>query len=254
MRHIAFRVAALAFVFGHAISAQAKPNVMWSPQNVSEEILAGEEHEVTVELNIVEGRGNLTLRVVPALADVLTVEPAFIGFAEAGDTIEVTLYFAPAPDLDEGLLDGVVQVRSGRRTIAKPLPIVLNIITSPLQDVDNDNDGTWDDIQDFIDDNYGDDIDLRNGAVQFAHGLQNALLNAPDNAGSLTAATEIQRAVECLFALDGEEANTTRREIMAAFLNSDQRARAYMVFNAQLGGQVFWSRPLSELIASCNTE
>lgn len=239
----------LGFVF--TTISYATPPVFWSPQKITEELLVGENREVTVQLSVgVSGR-NLNIHVVPELSGVLSVNPNYIASVNAGVTVPITLKFNIASTMSAGHLDGVIQVKSGKRTLAKPLPVLLNIIDRPLRDIDNDGDGVWDDIQAFIDQRYANDPALRNGFRQYMVAVQEGILNAADLNASLTAATKMQRAIECLYALQGAASIPLTDEMDVTFLNSDYRSRAYLMFNEQMGGQVFPGPNLSDLISSC---
>ena len=251
MKRLLFLAEIILLGFGFISFAYAAPSVVWSPQKTTEEVLIGETREVTVQLNFVVSAKNINLKVVPALSGVLIVNPNYIATVSAGETVPITLKFNVGSSVSEGLLDGVIQVKAGKRTLAKPLPVVLNVIDRPLRDIDNDADGVWDDIQTFIDQRYNDEPELRNGFRQYIIATQFALLNASNPTASINAATQMQRAIECLYSLRGTESRILRNEIMAAFLNSDQRTRAYLMFNGQLGGQVFPSSPPSDLSSAC---
>lgn len=231
--------------------AFATPSVIWSPQKSTEEVLIGGERQVTVQLNFLTSAKNVNLRVVPALSSVLSVSPDYIASVNAGATVPITLKFKVQSNAHEGLIEGVIQVKAGSKTLAKPLPVILNVVARPLRDIDNDGDGVWDDIQAVIDQQYGTEPDLRKGLRQYIMAMQEGILNASNSAASLTAATKLQRAIECLYALRGSASRTLRKELTASFLNSDYRSRAYLMFNEQLGGQVFPSTPSSDLMSSC---
>lgn len=254
MKRFLFLTGMMFFCFGFISFAFAKPSVVWSPQKCTEEISIGEERQVTVQLNFLTSAENLNIKVVPALSGVLSIDPDYIVSVNAGDTVSINLKFKVQSNTPEGLLDGVVQVKAGKRTLAKPLPVMLNVIplnSHPLGDIDNDGDGLWDDIQAFIDEEYSNQPDLRTGLRQYILALQEGILNSTDLTASVTAATKLQRAIECLYALRESAAEDYINGVTAAFLNSDARSRAYLMFNEQLGGQVFPSVHPSDQMSSC---
>jgi hypothetical protein len=66
-------------------------------------------------------------RVVPALASFLSVTPSSVGALPQGATQLVTLSFAIPADTPFQTVDGTLHLDSGTATIARPLPITLNV-------------------------------------------------------------------------------------------------------------------------------
>ena len=249
------RAAQVVAFFGLAqfgsTSVLAVPPMSWTPTKLTTDIVAGQTREVQVELHVGENAKGLSLRVNPGVKKLVSVVSDFPSTATAGTTIPVTLVIEAGANVEEGFENGVIQVRSGKRVLAKPLPILLSVIVNPLRDIDADSDGIWDDYQTFVDGSYHDRPAVQQAARQLGAALQTALLVSGDQSQSIAAAAPIQRSIECLWAIEGSGAIGLRKEMMLNFLNSDARVRAYALFDQQLGGQVYPVRSMKELDQSC---
>jgi hypothetical protein len=82
--------------------------------------------------------------------------------------------------------------------------------------------------------------------------MQAAILAANNPAASADAATNLQRAIECLYFVRPNDARAVKNNLKAELLNTLERSKAYLRFSDQLGGQSFPNTPLSELQSACS--
>jgi predicted polyphosphate/ATP-dependent NAD kinase len=114
---------------------------------------------------------------------------------------------------------------------------------SELLGVDLNNDGVRDDVERYIDATYPDSERTRAGLRQYAKRVQEALVTTEDKVAARAIADNAGRAQDCLRYILGSwgEVSDVRGELMVQILNTDARSRAYITYDALLGGGVFKS-------------
>ncbi len=248
---------------------RAEPTIDWTPSSLVEELRPGNSRLVSVTFTANEDVAQANLRVVPELEPFVQVAPRNFQDLAAGQMGSLEILFSVPPDAAPATFEGTMQLRDGigpsAQNLAKPLSVTLTILESPpggglppdpgdagkltLEGIDSDGDGIRDDIQRFIALNHPDSEKLRAALTQYTRGLQQALLVRDDKALALNAASELDRAGECLWFLLDEEAPDIKNELLARILNTVERSRAYLTYNAQLFGGIF---PIaSDLKSSC---
>ena len=122
-----------------------------------------------------------------------------------------------------------------------------------LAGVDVDVDGVRDDIQRYIAVNHPDSAKERAALTQDAKVMQAALLDANDKAKSVQHGEEASKSSECLWYTFGSVDVAYQAEISlrAVALNTDERNRAYFLYDSQLGGEVFKGTPYDQLASTC---
>ena len=93
-----------------------------------------------------------------------------------------------------------------------------------LLGIDTDGDGVRDDIQRYIYLTYPDDKKLRLGLTYYAIEFQGVLQDANDREAAYDHAIKMDRHVECLFYLKGEEAVDICNALRAKILNTRERS------------------------------
>lgn len=106
--------------------------VEWTPRSVVTSIGGGSSVDPAVVTFTSESRlESVTVEVVPELADFVSVEPAEFAEIVPGRTYSVTLSFSVAPYALPGPYAGTIHlVERGRRTIARPLPVEIDLAAS----------------------------------------------------------------------------------------------------------------------------
>lgn len=109
-----------------------------------------------------------------------------------------------------------------------------------LAGIDSDSDGVRDDVQRYIALTYPGSEKNRAALTQYAKSEQAALLDAGNREASIAHSREAQRAIECLFFVRPDDADSIHSDLQTKILNTKERSEAYIKANGQLGGQVFF--------------
>jgi hypothetical protein len=120
-----------------------------------------------------------------------------------------------------------------------------------LGGIDSDDDGLRDDIQRYIFLHFTDSAKTRAALRQAALALQNIILNSPDEAGALRNTELEARASECIRYICPDDGRRIDNMLLAEFLNTEARSRAYLAYDAKLSGHVFGTRDLDQYKTSC---
>jgi len=117
-----------AMVLSNSPIAIAGGKIEWTPQKI--EVKLSEpamDNQVLANFTSDISLNQITLEVVPELNPFVTVEPAVIQNVQAGVPQIVTLHFSLPPGTEPGEFDGVVHVRSGKRTLPQTLKIAVTV-------------------------------------------------------------------------------------------------------------------------------
>ena len=120
-----------------------------------------------------------------------------------------------------------------------------------LAGIDSDGDGIRDDIQRYIALTYPGSQKTRAAFTQYTLALDMAILESPDAKSALDNTETMHRASECLWYIHSEAAIRMSDLLMAEYLNTLERSRAYLEYNAKLGGHVFGGKDFDEYKTSC---
>ncbi|MDX1776330.1 MAG: hypothetical protein R3297_07085, partial [Desulfobulbales bacterium] len=120
-----------------------------------------------------------------------------------------------------------------------------------LAGIDSDGDGIRDDIQRYIALNYPDSAKTRAALQQYTLALDKALMHSPDETSALNNTEIMHRASECLWYIHSVQAIKMSDLLIAEYLNTVDRSRAYLDYNDKLGGHVFGSKDFAEYRSSC---
>ena len=256
----------VAVILFTSTPSAAKPAVTWTPSSVNQIILPGGTDTVSVSFTASRNLSNVSVYVVPELQAHVAVTPSDFGSINKGET--KTLQLSLSVPLADPLLGsfvglGTVHLQSGngasQKTYARPLPVSIfglppdpgEVGEATLEGIDSDGDGMRDDIQRFIALTHSDSARTRAALTQFASENFQALLDADSEEDSIDHARVIGHAIECLFYIHGEDAPDVSDPVHAAIFNTVERSRAYLTYNAQLGGEVFPSSPVNLWNISC---
>ena len=125
--------------------------------------------------------------------------------------------------------------------------------TAKVAGVDADNDGVRDDIETHIDQTYsgGTDGPTRDALRQYAKAAQAAMLEAEDQARSVTHAEERFRAIECLMARRPSDFPMVFSDLRARILNTDLRSKAYLQADGQVTATQIALLPADQWPVAC---
>jgi hypothetical protein len=120
-----------------------------------------------------------------------------------------------------------------------------------LAGIDSDDDGIRDDIQRYIALNYPESEKTRAALRQASFALQKAILESHDEESALYNTELEARASECIRYIHPDEGRKIDNLLVAEFLNTLERSRAYLEYNSKLGGHVFGTKDMDEYKTSC---
>jgi len=122
-----------------------------------------------------------------------------------------------------------------------------------LAGVDSDGDGLRDDVQRYIALTYQDSEKVKASLTQQAKMMQDALLESGNKEKSIRNAEKSSNSSACLSYVFGslEAKRAARDKLNLIILNTDERNYAYIAYNEQLGGEVFFSVPYNERASAC---
>lgn len=120
-----------------------------------------------------------------------------------------------------------------------------------LEGIDSDQDGIRDDIQRYIALTYPDSSKTRAALRQAAIALHRAILESPDEESALRNTELEARASECLWYIHPESSIKMSDILMAEFLNTLERSKAYLEYDSKLSGHVFGGKDFDEYKTSC---
>jgi len=123
--------------------------------------------------------------------------------------------------------------------------------TATLEGIDSDQDGIRDDIQRYIGLTYPNSQKTRAALRQATMALQKIILESPDEESALYNTELEARASECIWYIHPDDGRKIDNTLMAEFLNTPERSRAYLEYNSHLGGHVFGGKDLDEYKSSC---
>ena len=107
--------------------ADARPNADWSPAVIDSVVYAGETTIIEVSMELTRSAENLSLWVVPELRPYVSISPTGIADVAAGEQILFELQISVDDAAEPQRVDGTVHLRSGKETIARPLPVSLDL-------------------------------------------------------------------------------------------------------------------------------
>lgn len=267
------RVPILLVIFGLlalgvVVAAHATPSVSWHPKEIDVYAIRGTTTTLSLTVTPSEDLADAVVRVTPEVSSMVVVSPATLRSLKAGQPVTLTLTVAPPASAALGPIAGAIQIRNGGspgRAYGRALGVKVTIDPfalppdpgeagkATLQGIDTDQDGVRDDVERYIAYTYPvpSDAPTRAALTQFAIPLQAALLDASNESKALQYTGEIDRASECLSALRGVDFDIeAEKALQPVILNTPTRSRAYLDYDAQLGGHVF-EVPAVDRLSAC---
>lgn len=116
------------FIFPFTAQSQNFP-INWEPDKIHQNIGdgVGVVGPLTVTFQSQTRLTNVDLRVVPGLEGFVRVEPNHFDVVEPFVPNSITIHFSVRPYAGEGLYDGVVMIKSGKKTLPQNLKINVNV-------------------------------------------------------------------------------------------------------------------------------
>jgi hypothetical protein len=118
----------LACVFNTSSTTSAAPKIEWTPGELN--VTLGDVSSKLFFASFTSSTplDQVTLEVVPALRDFVTIDPATLNGVPAGAPQTVALHFSLPAGVEPGTFEGVVHVRSGKRTLPQHLKITITVV------------------------------------------------------------------------------------------------------------------------------
>jgi hypothetical protein len=106
-------------------AVQAK--IMWSEKQVIGELSPGGKAISQVEFTSDQNLQDIVIEAVPAIANLVSMQPNLLKDIPANQPQAITLFFSAPADAPLGTRAGTIHVRSGKRTIAEPLKVAIEV-------------------------------------------------------------------------------------------------------------------------------
>lgn len=229
------------------------PKISWSPTSITDTAAPGTQQSIPVTFVASTDLSNVVLSPVPALQGIVKVTPSVLPTLQKGQVVTITLTIAPAATAALGLQEGTIHARVGSSTIAQPLPIQIIIATggvgilppdpgeagkATLAGIDSNNNGVRDDVERYIWLTYPQSEKARTALSGVSKVFQGALLSASQSNASSTTQGYLATAsaIDCLWYVRPDDAETVRRALFAQYLNTKSRSLAYVAYMRLLSG------------------
>ncbi|MCU7800571.1 MAG: hypothetical protein KZQ70_10600 [gamma proteobacterium symbiont of Lucinoma myriamae] len=107
----------------------AAPHITWSQKSIYKSLEGEANSTVPVTFTTYKDIEEVYVSVVPEIAPFVSVSiESFNGFF-AGEVYELELHFKVPENALIGTIEGVIQLRSGKNNLSKPLPIKLEVLS-----------------------------------------------------------------------------------------------------------------------------
>jgi hypothetical protein len=119
-----------------------------------------------------------------------------------------------------------------------------------LAGIDINNNQVRDDVEVYIETTVSDSARHREALKGYAVAVQRALLSQ-SKSDAIQAGTAEVRSIECLTYLEKRKLYRWK-DVLARMLNTEQRLRAFDIYNDRVNGEVFAALPDSQYRSACN--
>jgi hypothetical protein len=119
-----------------------------------------------------------------------------------------------------------------------------------LVGVDSDGDGLRDDVQIHVYYTYS-DAATRKAATQLSKAIQTLIATGSDKPHAVTAATAMNKAIDCLYALDASKVGDRVDDLEGTVVNTESRSKAYAKAGSFLSGGDYTVSTVANNGASC---
>lgn len=119
---------AVVFLFSRrAEPGTTQPPIAWTPDHLVVALAPGETKGVQATATVRSTVPATVAEVVPALAPYVSVSPGAMGAVNAGSQVQFTVTFSVASGTPFQTVEGTLHLRADDNTVARPLPITINI-------------------------------------------------------------------------------------------------------------------------------
>ena len=124
-RILLFLMVLMILLSGQGSASDAGAKISWAPKKLEMDVPISGTATRQVSFTPDRDAAYLHIETVPALAGLVTVEPAFIDAVRAGEAVQIEISAAFDETFTGSQRAGVIRVRAGNRTLANPLNIRL---------------------------------------------------------------------------------------------------------------------------------
>lgn len=133
-----------------------------------------------------------------------------------------------------------------------------NIQDETLLGIDADNDGVRDDMQEWVEQKFSENLNLKNGILQRLRYMQLELKNFNNKKLSIKYSKMISKSKACMGEVDtslsGNDRSEITVEILKRYYNTKERIQAFRKINENFHGQILTSFPRDEALSFCEFE
>lgn len=104
--------------------------IKWSPEKLETTVFQGGIRTINLEFISKDKLSDVDVLIVPELRPYVKTIPEKFESIPANTTNKIKIIIAVPTDANLGDIDGTIHLKSGKKTLAKPLPITLHIISS----------------------------------------------------------------------------------------------------------------------------
>lgn len=126
-----WQITSLVLLGGMLLVPRGGFPIAWLPEKVETSVFQGGSRTINLVFRSSENFSNADLSLVPELQPFVTILPAHLASISKETEYSVKLVVNVPKGTPEGTIDGTLHIKSGTKTIAKPLPVALTI-TSPF--------------------------------------------------------------------------------------------------------------------------
>lgn len=123
----AFFLTATASFLLYSPSLLAEPKITWEPKSLHNKVQLGSSSTTIVEFIPESDASNVVVNVVPELSPYVQVSPSSFSSLKKGNVYALNIKINIPSNATIEAVEGTIQLKQGKRTIAKPLPIALTI-------------------------------------------------------------------------------------------------------------------------------
>lgn len=111
-----------AAVFTTSTSSRSNPQIVWTPEKLEVSVLRGGSRTIGTKFVSNAVVESIDVFVTPGLSQFVKPEVSTIGPIGGGAEKELRLFISAPLEATEGVVEGTIHIKSGSRTISKPLP------------------------------------------------------------------------------------------------------------------------------------
>lgn len=121
-------IASLLLTAAVFVTPRNELKITWRPETIEISAFQGGSRELKVQFGSTAGISNANVFVSAALRGYIRAELSDSSIP-GGDENTLKIFISVPRGVPEGTVDGTIHIRTGNRTIAKPLPVILHIVS-----------------------------------------------------------------------------------------------------------------------------